>query len=94
MSPAQHHSNHDHGTPLIARRRRCIQSIKKRLVAYRLEQRARLQRRPPVYLNEVVEAGPIRGAAERAGIAASSINRQIIALEQELGAPIFERMPR
>ncbi len=47
-----------------------------------------------VYLNEVAAVGSIRGASERLGIAASSINRQIIALEEELGVPIFERMPR
>lgn len=46
------------------------------------------------YLNEVATVGSIRGASERLGIAASSINRQIIALEEELGVPIFERMPR
>jgi DNA-binding transcriptional LysR family regulator len=28
------------------------------------------------------------------GIAASSINRQILALEQDLGVPLFERLPR
>jgi len=46
------------------------------------------------YLNEVATVGSIRGAAERLGIAASSINRQIIALEEELGVQLFERMPR
>lgn len=47
-----------------------------------------------VYLNEVAAVGSIRGASERLGIAASSINRQILALEDELGVPLFERMPR
>jgi DNA-binding transcriptional LysR family regulator len=46
------------------------------------------------YLDEVVRAGSIRRAADRLGIAASSINRQIIALEAELGVQIFERLPR
>ena len=46
------------------------------------------------YLDEVVRAGTIRRAAERLGVAASSINRQIIALEEELGTPLFERLPR
>ncbi len=46
------------------------------------------------YLDEVVRAGSIRRAADRLGIAASSINRQIIALETELGVQIFERLPR
>ncbi len=47
-----------------------------------------------VYLDEVARAGSIRRAAERLGIAASSINRQIIALEEEYGVPLFERLPR
>jgi DNA-binding transcriptional LysR family regulator len=47
-----------------------------------------------IYLDEVARAGTIRRAAERLGIAASSINRQIIALEDALGTPLFERMPR
>ncbi len=46
------------------------------------------------YLDEVARAGSIRKAAERLGIAASSINRQILALEAEYGVPLFERLPR
>jgi len=46
------------------------------------------------YLDEVARTGSIRKAAERVGIAASSINRQILALEEEFGVPIFERLPR
>jgi len=46
------------------------------------------------YLDEVARSGSIRKAAERVGIAASSINRQILALEEEFGVPIFERLPR
>jgi len=46
------------------------------------------------YLDEVARAGSIRRAADRLGIAASSINRQIIALEQEYGVALFERLPR
>ena len=43
------------------------------------------------YLDTVARAGSIRGAAERLNIAASSINRQILALEEELGVKLFER---
>jgi DNA-binding transcriptional LysR family regulator len=46
------------------------------------------------YLDEVARSGSIRQAAERLGIAASSINRQILALEAELGVQVFERLPR
>src|SRR5271168_3515421 len=46
------------------------------------------------YLDEVARLGSIRKAASRLNVASSAINRQILALESELGAPIFERMPR
>jgi DNA-binding transcriptional LysR family regulator len=44
------------------------------------------------YLDEVARAGSIRKAAERLNVASSAINRQILALEEELGTPIFERL--
>jgi DNA-binding transcriptional LysR family regulator len=46
------------------------------------------------YLDEVAQLGSIRKAATRLNVASSAINRQILALESEIGAPIFERMPR
>jgi DNA-binding transcriptional LysR family regulator len=46
------------------------------------------------YLDEVARLGSIRKAATRLNVASSAINRQILALESEIGAPIFERMPR
>jgi len=46
------------------------------------------------YLDEVARRGTIRQAAARLNVTASSINRQIIELEAELGAPIFDRLPR
>ena len=46
------------------------------------------------YLDEVARLGSIRKAASRLNVASSAINRQILALENELGAPLFERMPR
>ncbi len=46
------------------------------------------------YLDEVARLGSIRKAASRLNVASSAINRQILALEEELGAPIFERLPR
>jgi DNA-binding transcriptional LysR family regulator len=46
------------------------------------------------YLDEVSRLGSIRKAAARLNVASSAISRQILALEKEVGAPIFERMPR
>lgn len=46
------------------------------------------------YLDEVARVGSIRQAAERLHIAPSAVNRRIQDLEDELGTPIFERLPR
>jgi DNA-binding transcriptional LysR family regulator len=46
------------------------------------------------YLDEVARLGSIRKAAAALSVAASAINRHIIELEEEIGAPIFERLPR
>ena len=44
------------------------------------------------YLDEVARCGSFRKAASNLNVASTAINRQIIALEQELGEPLFERM--
>lgn len=46
------------------------------------------------YLDEVVRRGSIRQAAVHLHVAATAINRQILDLEAELGAPVFERIQR
>ncbi len=46
------------------------------------------------YIDEIARCGSIRKAAARLNVASSAINRQILALEEEFGAPLFERMPR
>lgn len=46
------------------------------------------------YLDEVVRCGSIRAASRKLNIASSAINRQILALEADLGTPIFDRLPR
>lgn len=46
------------------------------------------------YINEIARCGSIRKAAVRLNVASSAINRQILALEAEIGVPIFERLPR
>ncbi|SDN83041.1 DNA-binding transcriptional regulator, LysR family [Methylobacterium phyllostachyos] len=53
-----------------------------------------LHHRLLAYLDEVARSGSIRKAAVRLGVASSAINRQILALEAEMGAPLFERLPR
>lgn len=46
------------------------------------------------YVDEVARQGSIRAAAERLNVAASAISRQIRALEEDLGTPIFDRTTR
>lgn len=46
------------------------------------------------YVDEVARQGSIRAASDRLNVAASAISRQIKALEDELGTPIFHRSPR
>lgn len=46
------------------------------------------------YVDEVARAGSIRKAAERLNATASAVNRRIMDLEAEIGAPLFERKPR
>lgn len=44
------------------------------------------------YLDQVARSGSIRKAASQLNVAASAINRQILALERDLGTPLFVRM--
>lgn len=46
------------------------------------------------YFEEVARQGSLRKASERLHVAASAVNRQILKLEDELGVPLFERLPR
>ena len=46
------------------------------------------------YLDAIVRAGSIRKAAESLSITSTALNRRILSMEQELGAPIFERLSR
>ncbi len=46
------------------------------------------------YVDEIARCGSIRKAAAKLNVASSAVNRQILALEEELGAPLFERLPR
>ncbi len=44
------------------------------------------------YLDQVARVGSIRRAAEKLNVASSAVNRQILKLERELGAALFERV--
>lgn len=45
------------------------------------------------YFVEVARCGSVRKASENLYVAASAVNRQILKLEDELGAELFDRMP-
>jgi DNA-binding transcriptional LysR family regulator len=55
---------------------------------------ALLHSRKLLYLDEIARSGSIRKAADRLNVSSSAINRQILALEEEFGVPLFERLPR
>jgi|HubBroStandDraft_2_1064218.scaffolds.fasta_scaffold45735_2 DNA-binding transcriptional LysR family regulator len=60
-----------------------------------VSQRKRL--RPPrllSYVDAVARHGSIRKAADALNVASSALNRQILDLETDLGAALFERLPR
>src|ERR1700752_2507991 len=46
------------------------------------------------YVDEVASAGSIRKAAEQLHVTASAVNRRVMDLEEELGAPRFELRAR
>ncbi len=48
----------------------------------------------PRILDAVARAGSIRKAAEQLNLTHTALNRRILAFETELGAPVFERLPR
>jgi DNA-binding transcriptional LysR family regulator len=45
------------------------------------------------YVDQVARAGSLRQAAERLNITASALQRRIQDVEEDLGAPLFERLP-
>ncbi len=47
-----------------------------------------------VYFDAVARHGSIRKAADALRIASSALNRRILDLEDEVGSPLFERLPR
>ena len=49
---------------------------------------------PLHFIDAVARAGSIRKAAEGMALTSTALNRRVLALEDELGVPIFERLPR
>jgi DNA-binding transcriptional LysR family regulator len=46
------------------------------------------------YVQEIAKAGSMRRAATRLNISSSALNRQVLALEQDLDTQLFERLPK
>ncbi len=46
------------------------------------------------YVDAIARIGSIRGAADSLSLTSTALNRRILALEEELGVAIFERLPR
>jgi DNA-binding transcriptional LysR family regulator len=49
---------------------------------------------PLAFVDAIARAGSIRKAAEGLSITSTALNRRLLALEDEMGVSIFERMPR
>lgn len=49
---------------------------------------------PNQFIDVIARTGSIRKAAEMLAITSTALNRRVLALEEELGVPIFERLPR
>jgi DNA-binding transcriptional LysR family regulator len=49
---------------------------------------------PMQFIYAVARAGSIRKAAEGMALTSTALNRKVLALEEELGVPVFERLPR
>lgn len=49
---------------------------------------------PLQFIGAVARAGSIRKAAEGMALTSTALNRRVLALDEELGVPIFERLPR
>jgi DNA-binding transcriptional LysR family regulator len=46
------------------------------------------------YIDAVARSGSIRKAAAQLNVASTALNRKILDIEQEIGTPLFERLPR
>jgi len=53
--------------------------------------------RPPrhyTYLDAIARHGSIRRAASKLGVASTALNRKILEIEEDMGMPLFERLPK
>lgn len=48
---------------------------------------------PLIYVEAVAKAGSIRKAADSLAISSTALNRRILSIEEDVGAPLFERLP-
>lgn len=55
--------------------------------------RMRIHARALTYFDVVTRCRSIREAARQLNVASSAVNRQMLHLEEEIGAPLFERLP-
>lgn len=53
----------------------------------------RLHARSMLYFDMIRRCGSVREAARQLHVASSAVNRQLLELEDELGTPLFERLP-
>jgi len=58
-----------------------------------IDRRLRIHAAALHYFDAVRRSGSIRAASRQLNVASSAVNRQILALEQEVRAPLFERLP-
>jgi DNA-binding transcriptional LysR family regulator len=80
----------------VERKLRLLQSLSRRS-RVRTGEPGKTFVRPPrllVYFEAVARHGSIRKAAEHLYVASSALNRHILELEEQLGTPLFERLPR
>jgi DNA-binding transcriptional LysR family regulator len=85
------------------RRKKAIAKLASRAAAERsrtadrAKTKSRSRLRPPrvlTYVDAVARCGSIRKAADALNVASSALNRQILDIEADLGASLFERLPR
>src|SRR5271154_4093746 len=81
--------------PVKAKRATKADATSRSLVRAGARRRARLRpQRVLTYVDAVARHGSIRKDADALNVASSDLNRQVLDLETDLGAPLFERLPR